>query len=79
MLANALAVTLTRPVLDHTGLEGRYAFQLQWAEEGAPGEPEDSGVSLFTAIQEQLGLRLEPGKGPIQFVSLDRAERPTAN
>ncbi|HWD98118.1 MAG TPA: TIGR03435 family protein, partial [Bryobacteraceae bacterium] len=65
--------------LDRTGLEGNYAFRLQWAEEGAPGEPENSGVSLFTAIQEQLGLRLESGKGPIKFVFVDRAEKPSAN
>jgi uncharacterized protein (TIGR03435 family) len=79
MLAKTLSITLQRPVLDRTGLEGNYAFRLQWAEEGAPGEPEDSGVSLFTAIQEQLGLRLESGKGPITFVFVDRAEKPSAN
>lgn len=78
-LAKTLSTTLLRPVLDHTGLNGQYAFRLQWAEEGAPGEPEDSGVSLFTAVQEQLGLRLVPGKGPIQFIFLDRAEKPSAN
>jgi len=69
MLAKTLSNTLQRPVLDQTGLRVKYAFRLQWAEEGAPGEPEDSGVSLFTAIQEQLGLRLEAGKGPVKFVS----------
>lgn len=79
MLAATLATTLVRPVVDRTGLSGKYAFQLQWAEEGAPGEPEDSGVSLFTAIQEQLGLRLQPGKGPIRFIFIDRAEKPSAN
>ena len=79
MLAKTLSVTLQRPVLDQTGLEGKYAFRLQWAEDGAPGEPEDSGESLFTAIQEQLGLRLQPGKGPIKFVFIDRADKPSAN
>ncbi len=78
-LVNALSVTLQRPVLDKTGLQGNYAFRLEWAEEGAPGEPEDSGVSLFTAIQEQLGLRLQPGKGQIKFVFIDRAEEPVGN
>jgi bla regulator protein blaR1 len=79
MLAKTLSTTLIRPVLDQTGLTGKYAFKLQWAEEGAPGEPEDTGVSLFTAIQEQLGLRLQPGKGPIRFIFIDRAEKPSAN
>jgi uncharacterized protein (TIGR03435 family) len=66
-------------VLDQTGLTGKYAFKLQWAEEGAPGEPEDSGVSLFTAVQEQLGLRLQPGKAPIRSIFIERAEAPSAN
>jgi bla regulator protein BlaR1 len=79
MLAKTLSATLSRPVLDQTGLTGKYAFKLQWAEEGAPGEPEDSGVSLFTAIQEQLGLRLQPGKAPIRSIRIERAEKPSAN
>jgi uncharacterized protein (TIGR03435 family) len=79
MLAKTLSITVQRPVLDQTGLQGKYAFRLEWAEEGAPGEPEDSGVSLFTAIQEQLGLRLGAAKGLIKFVFVDRAEKPSAN
>jgi uncharacterized protein (TIGR03435 family) len=79
MLAKTLSVTLQRPVRDETGLQGQYSLRLQWAEEGAPGEPEESGVSLFTALQEQLGLRLQAGKGPIQFVAIDRAEKPSGN
>jgi uncharacterized protein (TIGR03435 family) len=79
MLARTLSVTLLRPVLDRSGLSGKYAFRLQWAEPGAPGEPEDSGVSLFTAIQEQLGLRLRPGKSPIQLIFIERAEKPSPN
>lgn len=79
MLVKALSVALLRPVIDHTGLTGKYAFKLEWAEEGAPGEPEDTGVSLFTAIQEQLGLRLQSGKAPVPFISIDRAEQPSSN
>jgi bla regulator protein BlaR1 len=79
MLAKSLSTALLRPVLDHSGLSGKYAFRLQWAEPGAPGEPEDSGVSLFTAIQEQLGLRLQPGKGPIELIFIERAEKPSPN
>jgi len=79
MFAKTLSVALLRPVIDHTGLTGNYAFKLEWAEEGAPGEPEDTGVSLFTAIQEQLGLRLQSGKAPVPFISIDRAEKPSSN
>lgn len=79
MLARTLSVTLQRPVLDETGLPGKYAFRLEWAEAGAPGEPEESGISLFTAIQEQLGVRLDAGKGPIKIISVDRADKPSAN
>ena len=79
MLARTLSAAVQRPVSDQTGLKGKYAFKLEWAEAGAPGEPEDSGASLFTAIREQLGLRLKAGKGPIKFVFVDRAEKPSAN
>jgi uncharacterized protein (TIGR03435 family) len=79
MLAKTLSNALLRPVPDQTGLSGNYAFRLEWAEAGAPGEPEDSGVSLFTAIQEQLGLRLRSGRGPIRLIYIDRAEKPSAN
>jgi uncharacterized protein (TIGR03435 family) len=56
-----------RRVFDQTGLEGRYDLQLQWSEE----------VSIFTALQEQLGLKLESTKGPVDVVVIDHVERPT--
>jgi len=78
-LARTLSTTLLRPVVDETGLDGSYSFSLQWAEAGAPGEPEDSGVSLFTAIQEQLGLHLRSDKGQVRSIVIERADRPSEN
>jgi uncharacterized protein (TIGR03435 family) len=67
---------LDRPVLDRTGLVGRYDFDLTWDESGLP----DSNLpSIFTAVQEQLGLRLEPERGIADEVVLEHVERPGAN
>ncbi len=62
-----------RVVLDKTGLPGGYDFELQFTQDGAPT---DSGPSLFTAIREQLGLKLESTKEPVDFFTIDHAERP---
>jgi uncharacterized protein (TIGR03435 family) len=66
-----------RPVMDKTGLIGSYTYELTWVN-GPPG-PDDQTPSLFTALQEQLGLRLEATKGPSQIVVIDHAEKPSAN
>lgn len=76
ILASTLADRLDRPVLDQTGLEGFYEFTLQWAPDGA-NDP--AGPSLFTAIEEQLGLKLEPSKGTVETIVIDSAARPSAN
>ena len=77
-----LALTLTnesdRPVVDRTGLSGQYAFELQWTLETSP-TPTPSLPSLFTAVQEQLGLRLEPQRDQAEVLIIDRAERPSEN
>ena len=58
-----------------TGLRGRYDFALQWAQRDT-----DDGPSLFTAVQEQLGLRLVAQKGPVDILVIDHAEKiPTEN
>lgn len=63
-----------RPVVDRTGLTGRFDFTLSWAPEGST----DTGApSIFTAVQEQLGLKLEPARGPVDVLVVDSAERPT--
>ena len=92
MLINQLSTVLGRNVIDRTGLTGRYDVDLKWApEEGQGGlfrgpdgpAPEassgESGPSLFTAIQEQLGLKLESQKGPVEIVAVDHIEKPEEN
>ena len=61
---------LDRPVIDTTGLKGRYDFTLEWAQR----DP-DTGPSLFTALQEQLGLRLVAQKGPVEVLVIDHVEK----
>jgi bla regulator protein blaR1 len=87
-----LSSLLGRPVLDQTGLKGDYDFELSWTPDpgqspgpaGPPGldastPPDPNGPSLFTAIQEQLGLRLESAKGPVEMIVIDRAEKASEN
>jgi uncharacterized protein (TIGR03435 family) len=65
-------------VLDRTGLTGLYDLELTWAPDQAPAAGGDtSGVSVFTALQEQLGLKLEATTAPVDLVVIDSADRPT--
>jgi|ERR1700733_9310495 uncharacterized protein (TIGR03435 family) len=71
-----------RPVIDRTGLTGKYDFNLQWTPNERAGDPvstDDSGPGLFTALEEQLGLKLEPARGSVQAVFIDHIEPPTEN
>lgn len=77
---------LDRPVVDKTGLAGRYDFDLEWAPDETQFGGEIPSASadapnppLFTAIQQQLGLKLEATRGPVEAIVVDRAERPSAN
>jgi uncharacterized protein (TIGR03435 family) len=81
VLAFELSWRLGRPVMDHTGLEGRYELNLNWAADDGEPIASDSatGPSLFTAIQEQLGLKLEPTKAPVPILLIDHAEKPSEN
>jgi bla regulator protein BlaR1 len=64
-----------RPVVDKTGLEGSYDCEATWSREGSDGP----GPSFFTAIQEQMGLKLESSKGLVEVVVIDHIERPSEN
>ena len=81
VLAFELSWRLGRPVIDQTGLNGRYQLTLNWAEDDgtSPGTNTSNGPSLFTAIQEQLGLKLEATRGPVPVLVIDHAEKPSDN
>jgi len=90
-LASTLSRTeLNRTVLDKTGLKGRFDVDLTWAVDpsipglydnlgGAPVPNADPQPAIFTAVQEQLGLRLEAGRGPVEVLVIDRVEEPSQN
>jgi uncharacterized protein (TIGR03435 family) len=88
-LVALLSMLLNRTVIDKTGLVGRYDFTLNWTpdESNDPsffpsitGQPPDpSGPSIFAALQEQLGLKLEAGKGPVKVIVIDHIEKPSGN
>jgi uncharacterized protein (TIGR03435 family) len=78
-LALILSSYAGRPVVDMTGIEGNFDVTLEWAvDDGVPDASADA-PSLFTALQEQLGLRLEPHKLPMEVLVIDQAERPAEN
>jgi bla regulator protein blaR1 len=81
-LINTLSQQLGRQVLDQTGLTGTYDYSLQFAPlegfEGAP-PPDSDAASIFTALQEQLGLRLVSTTGPVDVLVIDHIEEPTPN
>jgi bla regulator protein blaR1 len=94
-LVNLLGALLRSPVVDRTGFKGNYDFDLEFTPDDAPpappvgGEgsvptagapPDANGVSLFAAVQSQLGLKLETKKGPMELIVVDHVERaPTEN
>jgi uncharacterized protein (TIGR03435 family) len=65
-----------RPVIDRTGLEGFFDFTLEWTPDSAQADLTAPGPSIFTAIEQQLGLKLQPEKAPIEFLVIDHAEKP---
>ena len=69
-LAGSLSSAVDRVVIDRTGLEGNYDWDLEWKEEGP---------SVFTALQEQLGLKLEPDRALLPVIVIDSVDRPTEN
>ena len=77
MLATQLSMAARRVVEDRTGLSGKYDFVLDWAPDIQ--DHNDVRPSIFTAIDEQFGLRLERAKGRVHMVVTDHVERPSAN
>ena len=69
-----------RQVVDRTNVSGAFDVDLEWAPDAPGAAPSaDAGVSIFTAIQEQLGLKLEPATAPLDTIVIDSAERPAEN
>jgi uncharacterized protein (TIGR03435 family) len=78
-LASSLASDLSAPVTDRTGLSGNFEIVLRWnPDPSAPGA-DPTLPSLFTAVQEQLGLKLEPRREPAEVLVIDRVERPMSD
>jgi uncharacterized protein (TIGR03435 family) len=75
-IAAALRRQAGRPVEDHTGLEGNFDFQIEWAPEETP---DSTDPSLFTVLKEQLGLKLQSAKGTTDIIVIDRLTHPSAN
>jgi len=82
-LAAVLSQVMGQTVVDKTGLTGKYEFTIPWTESefqvttGAPTD--DSAISIFTVLQEQLGLKLEPAKVPTEVIVVDHVEEPAPN
>ena len=81
---------LDRPVVDQTGLQGKWNFLLKWTADESqfsgmglkvppPSDAADAPPPLFTAVQEQTGLKLDAGKAPVEVLVLDKLEKPSAN
>ena len=95
MLTRTLSSQLGRTVIDRTGLKGNFDFKLTWTPDpgqsatplgggpppgaDAPPPPDPNGPSVFTALQEQLGLRLESQKGPVEMLVIESVAKPSEN
>jgi uncharacterized protein (TIGR03435 family) len=82
ILRTVLQSTVGRPIIDRTGLKGRYDIELQYSIAATPStaaDQADAPSSAFTAIQEQLGLKLEPQKERLDVLVIDQVELPTPN
>jgi len=78
-LAQFMQLMVDRPVVDQTNLPGRYDFTLLWTPDTIHHQPTDEAPDLFTAIQEQMGLKLLATRTPTDVLVIDAATRPTAN
>jgi uncharacterized protein (TIGR03435 family) len=76
MLASTLGAldSVGRPVVDRTGLQGLFEFRLDYSI-----KPDEDRPNIFSAVQEQLGLKLEPARAPVEVVVIDHLEKPSEN
>ena len=74
-----LSSAADHPVLDQTSLTGFYDYKLEFVRDPAAAAAESSASSIFGAVQEQLGLKLEPRKGSIEVSVVDHTEKPSEN
>jgi uncharacterized protein (TIGR03435 family) len=79
LLAEDLARAVDLPVVDQTGLKGIYNFTLHWTPDDLRTANNADSISIFTAIEEQLGLRLHATKAPVQVLVIDHVEKPSPN
>lgn len=85
MLAESMAtqtglVVVPRPVIDETGLKGGFDFWMEWKyEDTSEADSEETGGTFREALKNQLGLKLEPAKGPVEVLVIDHVEQPTEN
>jgi uncharacterized protein (TIGR03435 family) len=78
-LADALSNLAGRKVIDKTGLTGHADITLKWSDDVAAQQGGPDVISIFTALEDQLGLKLQPSKGPVDILVIDHAEMPTEN
>lgn len=77
--AQFLQFVMDRPVVDQTGVTGKYDFRLKWAPNQVLEHDPDAAPGIFTAMPEQIGMKLEPVKAPAKVMVIDHIERPSAN
>jgi uncharacterized protein (TIGR03435 family) len=84
-LARAVSIVVGRPVIDKTGFAGTFDVAMTFArgfdafEPGETPSPNGGLPSIFLALQERLGLKLESSKGPVEILVIDHVEKPSSN
>ena len=78
-VATSLSVMVGRPVVDRTNLQGRFDLDLKWASDRFPPPGVDRGAFVGDLMNQQLGLRLQPTRAPVDYLVVERVERPTEN
>jgi len=78
-LADALSDMADRKVIDKTNIPGHADITLKWSDDVALTQDDPNAISIFTAVEDQLGLKLQPAKGPVDTLVIDHIEMPTEN